>query len=642
MLERLGIRDRYELAVFACLLLLVAVTPLGKESSHPTVFGISRSLLLFIIVSYIAWTDRSRLPRISTGFLGAAIGLVAIMLVSLLRWQGSLFESFYLFYENVLFIAAFIALAHGATGRSSAWKHAILASVVLINAAYIGGALILGNRPILGPFVNQNYFASFVLPGLAICTATVFLASSIRIRATAAGMGLFLYFGIGQTASRGATLAAMALLGLAGFRAARRRGFSVPRLAMTLALLLTLTVALNPALVRKFLDRGERDPYNYQRIGIWMGTLEMIAEHPIAGVGLGHFFYVAKLFTPGVENTIGHYRRYPNIAHSEYLQYIAEIGVPGALLLFGLGASLLTLAWKRANHTGSENVIVQESALLAAAGLCVHALVDNNWTVPVMAAGLAVISQADLLPYGGETTMPQRAPGLRPALALIFLAVWLDAALIPSIGLYFNEAGHQAYDANDLDSAELNHRFALAVIPRHPGLLDNLGTVYLHKFMETKKPEYLDRAEMLFSDSMAENAHFETPAGHLESALVQRLTGDPQTDRAIHMKIIKADQHYLKANPFNPFIRKNLAEAFYNVGDRNQACEELLKAIDLEPNYVSAYLRLADWYEEAGQMELSARYRNQAIQVVKFYKDKPTDDLFEKLLLGRPQPAKQQ
>ena len=119
------------------------MTPLGKESSHPIVFGISRTLLLFIIVSYTAWTDRSRLPRISTAFLGAAIGLVAIMLVSLLQWQGSLFESFYLFYENVLFIAAFIALAHSATGRSSAWKHAVLASVVLINAAYIAGALML-------------------------------------------------------------------------------------------------------------------------------------------------------------------------------------------------------------------------------------------------------------------------------------------------------------------------------------------------------------------------------------------------------------------------------------------------------------------------------------------------------------------
>ena len=78
MLERLGIRDRYELAVFACLLLLVAVTPLGKEASHPIVFAISRTLLLFIIMSYTAWTDRSRLPRISTAFLGAAIGVATL------------------------------------------------------------------------------------------------------------------------------------------------------------------------------------------------------------------------------------------------------------------------------------------------------------------------------------------------------------------------------------------------------------------------------------------------------------------------------------------------------------------------------------------------------------------------------------
>ena len=53
-------------------------------------------------------------------------------------------------------------------------------------------------------------------------------------------------------------------------------------------------------------------------------------------------------------------------------------------------------------------------------------------------------------------------------------------------------------------------------------------------------------------------------------------------------------------------------------------------------NYVSAYLRLADWYEEAGRVEESARYRNHAIQVVNFYKDKRTTDPFDDLLLGRP------
>ena len=636
MLERFGIRDRHELAAFISLVLLVAVTPAGKEATHPLVLTIYRTLLLAIVVSYAAFTDRSRLPRLSPAFTVGVVGVIAVMLISILRWQGSSFEGFYVFYEKVLFIAAFVALAHSAAGRSSAWKYSILGAVVLIEAAYIAGALVLAKRPLLGPFVNPNYLGSFVLPGLAICAATVLLASSTRLRIAAAGLGLFLYYGIGQTASRGATLAGMALLALAGFRAARRRGISLVRIVLAASLLLTVTVAFNPALVRKFVDRGEHDPYNYQRVNVWLGTLRLIGDYPLTGVGLGHFSYVAKLYTPPVESTIARYRRWPNIAHSEYLQYMAEIGVPGALLLFGLGAGLFVLAWRRSGQGDSENRIVQESALLAATGLAVHALVDNNWTAPVMAVGLVVISQADLLPYGSEATPARRSPTWRHAFALLVLGVWLDAALIPSIGLYLNERGHQAHKEKDFERAELNHRYALAILPRHPVLLDNLGIVYLDEFMKTKKPEYLERAEFLFEDSMAENPHFDVPAGHLESTLMQRLTQDPQRDRPIHKRIIETDQHLLRANPFNPFIRKNLAEAFYYIGDRDRACEELLQAIALEPNYVSAYLRLADWYEEAGRVEESARYRNHAIQVVNFYKDKRTTDPFDDLLLGRP------
>jgi len=258
-----------------------------------------------------------------------------------------------------------------------------------------------------------------------------------------------------------------------------------------------------------------------------------------------------------------------------------------------------------------------------------------------MAAGLVVISQADLLPYRNEYASEHWSPTLWHALALSLLVIWLDAALIPSVGLYFNEAGHRAHLANDFKGAEFNHRIALAVIPRHPVLLDNLGIVYLDEFMKTKKPEYLDRAEMLFQQSMQENPHFDVPAGHLETALVQRLTDNPQLDRAIHRRIADADEHLLRANPFNPFIRKNLAEAFYNLGDRNRACEELLKAVEMEPNYVPGYLRLAQWYEEAGEMEQSARYKNHALQLVNYFKDTPAEDPFDNLLLGRPQTPKQ-
>jgi len=640
MLERLGIRDRHELVVFLSLILLVALTPAGKEASHPLVLGIYRTLLVVIIGCY-AWKDRSRLPRLSPLFLGGVVVLATIMLISILRWPGSLFESAYLFYENILFITAFIVLAHGTMGRNRTWKQAILGAVVLINVGYIAGALMIGKRPLFGPFVNPNYLASFVLPGLAICAATVFLASSTRIRIAAGATGLFLYYGIGQTASRGAILAGLALLAMASFRAARRRGVSLVRIALASALagvlLVALTVALNPALVRKFMDRGEHDPYSYGRIGIWRGTLSMIGEYPVTGVGLGHFSYVAKLFTPSVDSTIAHYRRFANIAHSEYLHFAAEIGVPGALLLFGLGGYLLMLAWRRSGNMPAENLLVQESALLAATGLCVHALVDNNWTVPVMAAGLVVISQADLLPYSSGHAPGRLSPAWRHAFALILVIIWLDAALLPSVGLYLNEAGHQAHKANDFKRAEFNHRLALAIIPRHPVLLDNLGIVYLDEFIKTRKPEYLDRAEALFQQSMEENPHFDVPAGHLETALVQRLTDNPQVDRAIHRRIAEADEHLLRANPFNPFIRKNLAEAFYNLGDRNRALEELLKAVEIEPNYVPGYFRLAEWYQEAGELEQSTRYKNHAIQLVNDFRDTPAEDPFDNLLLGRPQ-----
>jgi O-antigen ligase len=641
MLERLGIRDRRELAVWFSLVLLVALTPAGKESTQPLVLALYRTLLLGLIIAYIAWTDRSKLRRLSPLFIGAVVLLMGVMAMSVWLWDGSSFEGWYVFYENILFITAFIILAHGNAGRPAQWKFGILASVVLIDVGYIAGALLIGKRPLIGPFVNPNYLASFVLPGIAVCAAVVYLSSSIRLRLAAGGAGLFLYFGIGQTASRGATLAGLALLGLGAFRAARRRGVSLVYMAAAAALLITITLSFNPALVSKFLDRGEHDPYNYQRGEIWLGSLRMIADHPVRGSGLAYFSYISKLYTPAVEAAIGRYRRYANIAHSEYLQYAAEIGIPGAFLLFTLGAGLLLLAWRRAEDSGT-HPIVQESAILAATGLCVHALVDNNWTVPVMAAGLAVISQADLLPYSGSP-MPraQLSPMLKHALALLFIAVWIDSALVPAIGFHFNELGHDAHAADNFKEAERDHRYALAMLPTHPVLLDNLGIVYLDQFVKTHESDYLDRAEILFKQSIVANPHFDVPAGHLESALVLRLTGDPEKDRNIHKKIIAADVQSLAANPFNPFIRKNLAEAYYNIGDRNQACEELLKAIEIEPNYVPAYLRLAAWYDEAGMRSESEKYRSKAIQVANFYKDQKLLDPFDSLLLGRPQPTKQ-
>jgi O-antigen ligase len=635
MLRRLGIASRLELAVFVSIVLLVAISPLGREATHPVVIGLTRTLLLTFVVAAVLHANQSPL-KICPYFLGLAGLLVAWMALSVLMIPGGHSESAYTFYEDFFFLAAFVLSAHLSRTRSIAWKNALLTTVVVVDVAYLAGAIAIGNKPLTGPFVNPNYFASFLLAGLAVCTACVFFGNSSRIRMWAAAACALFYYGIGQTASRGATLAAMILVALAVFRAARKRRMSLIPVALAFAALGAVTVALNPNLVAKFLDRGQHDPYNYQRVQIWKGTLQMIREHPITGVGLAHFRYRSKQYTPALEGGIGRYGRWPNIAHSEYLQYASEIGIPAAALMFSLIGYLMVLAWRRANTAKDESRMFQEAALLTAAGIGAQALVDNNWSFPVIAGALAVISQADLLPYRDWDWSWTWTPVRRAAFALGVLMVFFHSTVITALGFYFNVAGQSAYKTEDFQRAQTLHRLALAILPRHSVIIDNLGLAYLDDFMKSHRPENLDRAESLFKQALAANPDFDTAGGHLERALIQRLTGDAKRDQPIHAKIIEIDRRILQSNPFNPFIRKNLAEALYNSGNRQEAREQLLKAVELEPNYVPAYLRLSEWSREDGRAQEGDEYRKKAIQVVVHYQEQETLDPFETLLLGRP------
>jgi O-antigen ligase len=638
MLKRWGIDNSLDGVIFLSLILLIAITPLGSEATHPIVLGFYRTLLILILLVSTIRTRHYDLPQVCFLFLGASAVVVLAMYASVVLRSGSHFEGIYNFYQNALFLGAFVGLASFHRTRPPQWKNAVLGLLVVIDLAYVAAAWIHGARPFLGPFVNPNYFASYLLVGFSVCVAGVLFANSLAIRISAAGAGLILLYGIGQTSSRGVFLSVISLLSIAIYRIAKRQHFPWWRIAVVGLLIVVIAAVASPSLVRKFEDRGQHNPYNYERIHIWMKSLSMIATHPVLGVGMGRFYYVSKLFTPAVEGTIGRYQKWANIAHSEYLQYTAELGIPIALLMFGIGVYLFKLAWKRSESVSPPSRIFQEAAILAACGLGTHALVDNNWTVPVVAAGLAVISLADILPYRPWPFPVEWTPVKKAALGILTFAVFTQAVAIPAMGLYFNEEGHKAYVAEDFQRAERMHRLALGFTPDHPVMLDNLGMIYYDAFLKTRKSEYLDRAESLFRDSMAANASSDRTAGHLENLLFQRLTGDATKDQPIHALIVSEERSRIEFTPYNPFIRKNLAEALYNLGQKQQAMEELQKAIDIEPNYVPAYLQLGNWKEEAGHPDEAAEYRLKANDIVLHYKDHSTDsteDTYDALLLGR-------
>src|SRR5207244_12112113 len=158
---------------------------------------------------------------------------------------------------------------------------------------------------------------------------------------------------------------------------------------------LIAVVVFSPSLIAKFLDRNQSDPYNYARIGIWKSSLDVIAQRPMLGVGFGQFVHVSKRFTFPVEGRVARYLKRIGIAHSEYLQHVAELGIPAALLLFGLLGYLIYIAWKRSRMAWPENRCFHEAAIFTAVGVGSPALGDNFWIIPVNASPRVVISLVD-------------------------------------------------------------------------------------------------------------------------------------------------------------------------------------------------------------------------------------------------------
>src|SRR5262245_39893334 len=329
MLSALGIDTRLQLAVTICVVSLIIVTTLGGSGGAPWVYFTYRTLL-FAIAILCAIGARASAFRTSSGFLICIVLLFALMLISVLRIQGSHFEGFYLWFKYAFFAAAFVNLAQYARYQSARWRGFLLATIMTVCLAHLLRDLIF-NPTLVAGFSrnNANYFATFLLIGLAASIAAAVFAVVPKYRVLAAATGAVILFGVVKTSSRGATLAAAAMIALAAVRSRGRiprQVWMVIGLAGLLAALLT-----SPYLISKFLDRGEIDPSNYARTEIWKTALQVIAQNPLLGTGFGQFFHISKRFTLPIDGVVARYLKRPQIAHSEYLQHIAELGFPAAL-----------------------------------------------------------------------------------------------------------------------------------------------------------------------------------------------------------------------------------------------------------------------------------------------------------------------
>jgi O-antigen ligase len=415
------------------ILIVIAITPgLSSPFSVPkeALVCFTTSFVLLLVAFRGRW-QASPWPRswialllagpiaVTATALANRVGLVAVG--GVLRWWT------YVFY--------FVALRLSYPNRASVERlFRLLATLGALEGGLVVLQIFLGDVffdtshlpsakwHAFGTLGNPNWTGAFLAATLPFAVGQLLRPSSSAGRAGAAFAVAALVAGLVLTFARGAWLAATAgVVVVVSLSAVARNAKVLVPMAAGLAIGTAVTVAAHGHEAIASITRGESIA---GRVRMWRVTMDMIAERPLLGWGLGGFAgaYPAHQgsFLAGREDqTVTDITDHP---HQEYLYVSAEAGLVATAVLF---ASIAFVALRAKVDLWRARLSVPFGALVA---LGVNACTDNVWHLPAttvvlciaLFAACAIAAEADGIPaprpigFGGRVVLA--------AVALLILA----------------------------------------------------------------------------------------------------------------------------------------------------------------------------------------------------------------------------
>ncbi|MEW6455728.1 MAG: O-antigen ligase family protein [Acidobacteriota bacterium] len=432
-------------------------------------------------------------------------------------------------------------------------------------------------------FLNPNHFAIIVLFGIIIGIIKIFYEKKNLLLHSL--LTLFMTVSLLFVKSRSAFLSFFVLLFLFIYIKNKKYLVLVPVL---IALLLLIP---NP-FSKFFFELTKSDPFAFARIKIWLMDLEMFKDHLLVGVGANNFPHAMPPYIFPNKNLIAHYGIAARQAHNNYLEILAELGIGGFVFLFGIVYFILkTFPSIKKDQNGY--ILMSYLALLS---IFINAFFQNCFFHPsiplysMIFLSLILKNTRNLLP---ELIRKEfRMKKLPLVFSLIFL--WLITAAFPaSTYYYFYEKTGKALAEKDIVNATKYIKRSIFLTPLNARFHYDLGKIYSSFFIQTKNLEILAYADEKFKHALRLNPKYNEAAGELGFLYFSLFKMFPTEEN--YQKTILWYTKAMELNPKYPFYPFALGNFFLDVTGEDKKAENFFrKAIEIEPNFVGAHLRLIE------------------------------------------------
>jgi O-antigen ligase len=278
----------------------------------------------------------------------------------------------------------------------------LMALFAILQNATAPGMLYWVRKPrypgwIFGTYVNHSHYA-----GLMELLTPIPVVLTLSDRFTRAKRAMFGFTALIMAGSlvlsqSRAGMISLALellfLGMVVLRSHRKQSAMRALALVTLALVVFIAWYGSSAIFARFQSTQNVQQDSAQRLRIVKDSLPMVAQRPILGWGIGNF----PVAYPQFRTFYTDY--YVNQAHNDYVQFLVECGLVGAVAVLLFVVMLFWNCFRRVRGWQERlHPALCLAALTGCVGLLVHSFADFNLQIPANAVLFYVLAGASLLP----------------------------------------------------------------------------------------------------------------------------------------------------------------------------------------------------------------------------------------------------